>query len=241
MVRGIYASGSGMITQSRKIDVLSNNMANISTPGFKRDNLETRSFDEQLVYSLKSGERLGSISYGEAPGKETTNLTAGNFEQTGRSADLAITSDGLFAVRGANGTEYTRSCSFEVDAQGYLALPTGQRLLGDNGEIRVGGDNFNVTEDGTVLNGGGVVGKIRLYNAGGAQTVKNADGLFTLNGAQPVNGTIWQGFIEDSNVGTVDEMTGLMASSRTYQSCQQAFDVSDQAEQMLVNQVAALK
>ncbi|MDR3553080.1 MAG: flagellar hook-basal body protein [Clostridia bacterium] len=239
MLRGITASASGMITQTQRINVLSNDLSNVDTPGFKRDDLTLTTFKDQLIYNLNTGTQIGTMSAGTMAGAETTDLTQGSLDQTGLSTDLALTSGGFFALQGTSGgTEYTRDGAFTVDAQGYLALSTGQRVLGENGPLQVGTDDFRVSSDGEVSVSGRTVGKLAVYNG---TATKQADGLFTLTGASRAQATVMQGYLEGSNEDIVSAMTALMASSRAYQSCQEAFKISDQSEQLAVNQVGSLK
>jgi flagellar basal-body rod protein FlgG len=242
MLKGLYAAGTGMITHSQKIDVLANNIANVESSGFKKDDLSIASFGDQLHYNIKTSAPIGNTPSGVTGAGVTANLEQGPCEQTGLPTDLAILSEGFFAVQGTGGVEYTRNGGFTIDAEGYLALPAGQRLMGSSGPLQVGGDGFTVAPDGSVQGPEGEIGKIPLYNTADPRTVvKGSDGLFDLPGAQAVNGSIRQGYLEGSNVDMISEMTGLMASTRAFQSCQQAFKVSDQSEQLAVNQVGALK
>lgn len=242
MLRGIDASGGGMVAQSQKIDVLTNNIANVETPGYKKDNVSVQSFQNQLLYNLSTGQQVGETVSGAQTVDTAADLSEGDLSETGLSTDFAILSGGFFAVQGSGGTEYTRDGSFTVDTQGDLALQTGQRVLGENGQpLHVGTSSFTVAQDGTVETAAGAVGTIALYGSANGSAVKNADGLFTLQNPVLEAGTVRQGWLEGSNVDVTDQMTGLMSASRAYQSCQQAFEVSNQAEQLLVNQVASLK
>lgn len=243
MIRGIEASGSGMVAQSQKLNVISNNIANVETSGYKNDNVSLQSFQDQLLYNMNTGAQIGALSPGVQAVNTAANMQEGQLQQTGLSTDLAVLSDGFFAVRGTNGTvEYTRNGSFTIDGGGYLATSSGARVLGENGAIRVGGDNFSVASDGTVSSGNKTVGKIALFRSSAANgAVKNADGLFSLAIPVRANGTVKQGWLEGSNVDVIDDMAGLMSCNRSYQSCQQAFQASNQEEQTLVNQVGSLK
>lgn len=243
MLRGIEASGSGMLAQSERISVLSNDIANTETAGFKKEDVAFASFGDQLVYELRTGAQVGGISSGAAVGKTVSSLSAGDYSQTGKTTDLAIDGNGFFAVQDVSGAvKYTRDGHFSVDGQGYLALPTGERLLGTNGLIRVGGTNFSVAADGTVTTAQGTAGTVALYapsTAAGA--VKRTDGFFNLAGASRAAGTLMQGWLEGSNADVVSSMTGLMEAARAYQSCQQAFKSSDNAEEILLSRAGQLK
>lgn len=242
MLRGAYASATGMITKYKQIDVTGNNISNMNSTGFKKDSLSAVPFGSQLLQNMDNTQAIGTIVEGVVPGQVTTDISKGPVTKTGLNTDLAIMSDGFFAVQGPAGVQYTRAGNFTVDTGGFLSLSTGQRLLGQNGPVRVGGDNFQVTADGTVVQNGTAVNRIQLYNTANPQGAqKQVDGLFTLAGAAVIPGQIQQGYLEDSNVSIVEEMTKLMAASRSYQSCQQAFKISDQSEQLAIEQVGSVK
>ena len=239
MLKGIYASSTGMRAQSQKLDVTAANLANAQTAGYKRDSLPVASFGA-VLYDTYLGQASGGSAAGTHGAAVVTDYTPGALTQTGSETDLAITSqNGWFAVQGGAGVRYTRAGSFQIDAQGYLALADGSRLLGENGAIQVGTGGFGVASDGTVTRADGTqAGRIALFDGTPSKT---AEGLFTLAGAQPAQGTVMQGALESSNVSLVDEMAAMMAATRAYQRCQQAFRASDTTAQKLMNEVASLK
>jgi flagellar basal-body rod protein FlgF len=243
MFRGVYAAGAGMIAQSKKIDVLGNNVANANTSGFKKDEVSFKTYNDQLLINPNNGTNIGAASSGVLNDGVNTDISGGGFNQTNLNTDIAITSDAFFAVSGsaAGGTEYTQNGNFTIDTQGYLSLTTGQRLMGQKGPILVGGDNFQVANDGTISQNGKVLDKIQLYQAPSAQNIiKQSDGLFTIVGATATAGTMKQGYLEDSNVDITGAMTQLMAATRSYQSCQESFKTMDDTTSQL-NQIASLK
>lgn len=245
MLRGIYNAAAGMITQYKKIDVLGNNTANVNTAGYKESNVTLSEFGQELARRTTDNQNVGEMSLCVVLDRETTNLAQGVLENTGISTDLAVDGDGFFPVQAPGGgdVKYTRSGNFSVDAQGFLALPTGDRLLGQNGQaIYVGGNNFTVDADGTVRLPNGPVGRIVLYTSDNAQNVnKIRDGFFNIDGAVVANGIIKQGWIEDSNTDTVNNIVEMMAATRAFQGCQKAYQIDSQALDKLVTQVGTLK
>ena len=244
MLRGIYSSATGMITQYKKIDVLGNNISNVNTDGFKRDELTLKSFDEEITDRMTDGVPIGSMTGGDAVNAVSTDFTQGDPEQTGRDTDLCVMGDGFFAVEdGQGGVKYTRDGNFNVDQNGYLELSSGERLLDENNQpLHVGGDSFAVSSDGTVTAGGSTLGKIGLTASAAADGVrKRSDGFFDITSPTAAGGHILQGYVEDSNVAAVDEMTGLMAATRSFQASQQAFQVNDDTLDKLINQVGSIK
>lgn len=250
MVRGIFSAATGMITQYEQINVLGNNTANVNTPGFKADDLSFSTFGDEITSRMMDNVPVGTISKGVTVSGEGTDLSSGSYEGTDISTDLAISGNGFFAVQSPSGggVKYTRDGEFSVDSQGFLALPTGERLLGVNGQpLNVGGSQFSVAKDGTVTTATGATAKIDIYDTQNEKqnVLKRTDGFFDINGATPVTqtatGSIMQGYLEDSNTDIVTNMTQMMEATRAFQGCQQAFQVSDDALDKLVTQVGTLK
>lgn len=244
MIRGLYSSAAGMITQYKKIDMLGNNISNVSTTGFKEDDMTLTTFGEELAIRTDDGAEVGTMPLCVSLGRETTDLTDGTLEKTELNTDLAITGEGFFAVRSANGeVKYTRSGDFTIDAAGCLALPSGEQLLSSNGTpLYVGNSSFNVSADGTVTLANGAAARLTLYTAADPQNIqKRKDGFFDIEGAVAANGEIKQGWLEQSNTDIIDNLTGLMASTRSFQGCQQAFQTSLQTMDKLVEEVGSVK
>lgn len=245
MVRGIYSSAAGMITQYKKIDVLGNNIANVNTSGFKQNSITLADFGQELAIRTDDNTQVGSMPVCVVLGTENTDLSGGTLKSTGISTDLAVNGTGLFAVESQNSTDikYTRSGAFSVDAQGFLALPTGERLLSQNGTaLYVGGSNFSISSDGTVKLANGQTNKVDLYSSANTQNItKRKDGFFNITGATAANGEINQGWLENSNTDVIENMTGLMEATRSFQGCQQAFQVSDSMLDKLVTQIGNIK
>lgn len=245
MVRGIYTAAAGMITQSKKIDVLGNNVSNVNTNGYKQNGITLADFGKELATRTDDNTQVGTMPLCVVLGKESSDLSDGTLKSTGISTDLAVTGTGLFAVESPNGggVKYTRSGDFSVDAQGYLALPTGERLLSQKGTaLHVGGNNFSISSDGTVALADGTANKVNVYTSASTQNIaKRKDGFFDMTGATASTGQIKQGWLEDSNTDVVENMTGLMEASRSFQGCQQAFQVTLQTLDKLVTQIGSLK
>ncbi|HEX2937547.1 MAG TPA: flagellar hook-basal body complex protein [Ruminiclostridium sp.] len=245
MVRGIYNAAAGMITQYKKIDVLGNNTANVNTVGYKESNITLSDFGAELTRRTSDNQEIGNMPLCVILDRETSNLTQGSLKNTGISTDLAVDGNGFFAVQAPGGgqVKYTRGGDFSVDAQGYLALPTGDRLLGQNGTpVYVGGNNFSVGSDGTIKLPNGTTNKINIYTSASIQNInKRKDGFFDITGAVAANGQIKQGWLEDSNTDVINNTIDMMAATRTFQGCQQAYQISSQALDKLVTQVGSIK
>lgn len=239
MLRGIYSSASGMIAQYKRINVLGNNLGNTETQGFKQDVTALRSFDEELAQRSSDLADVGTVDAGTMVDSVRTDFTQGELEETDTQTNLAILGNGFFAVQGLDGTvRYTRAGNFAQDAQGFLALPSGERLL-DSAGAPVAAAGLQVGTDGAVTHNGVPGAGIALYDGA---AVKRADGFFDIQGAAPAaGGALRQGWVEKSNVDAVTGMTGLMQASRSFQSCQQAYNTNTETLDKLVTQVGSLR
>jgi flagellar basal-body rod protein FlgG len=164
MVRGIYTGASGMITQMGRIDVISNNLANVDTPAYKKDTTIMKAFPEMLIRRINDdGVRvlpigsydlmpvIGKIGTGVEINEVYTRLTQGAFKQTNNDFDLALEGEGFFSIETEDGERYTRNGSFLIDSEGFLVTKDGYRVLGENGPLQIKKNNFIVDEDGNVF------------------------------------------------------------------------------------------
>src|ERR687885_2009247 len=137
MIRGIYTAAAGLATAQLRLGIVSNNVANASTPGYKQDHLPDevgKAIDLQRYAVDPQGRPLGSISLGPQVGLSQLDLTPGPIQETANPLDLAIAGSGFFATQAADGTtRYTRDGGFHADVDGSLRARDGSAVLGDNG------------------------------------------------------------------------------------------------------------
>ena len=138
MYKGFYNLTSGMLTQQRNLNVVGNNLVNVSTAGFKQSRYTASTFDD-VVYNMvgnkqKNYQEIGRESYIRANSEVTVDYSQGIPEPTAIPLDFAIVGDGFFAVQGDGGTLYTRSGSFSLDEEGYLCYPGQGRILDPQGQ-----------------------------------------------------------------------------------------------------------
>jgi flagellar basal-body rod protein FlgG len=216
-----------MLTQQRNLDVVANNMTNISTAGYKTDKYTATTFD-QVVYSrLSDGTytNLGSQSYIRATDQIYTDFTQGTPEATGLTLDFAIYGDGFFAVQSQTDGQvsYTRSGSFSLDEQGYLCLDGYGRVLDSGGQTiqlgtdKVYGDNYGNIFDESSDQFLGTLGVFSFADTGAL--VHTDDGLFTGEGATlDTTSQVYWGYLERSNVDMTKQMTEMLTCQRAFQS-----------------------
>ena len=238
MFKGFYNLTSGMLTQQRNLNVIANNMVNISTAGYKADRYTASTFDDVLYSRVgnknKAGaQEIGRESYILASSMVYTDFEQGIPEPTGIPLDFAIEGDGFFAVQDAEGAvAYTRAGNFSLDEEGYLCLPGVGRVLNGEGETlllttdKIQGDQNGriYTEDGAYL------GQLGVYTFDDkAQLTRNDQGLFTGGqGTAVVAPTVHNGYLERSNVDMVRQMTEMLTSQRALQSAAQVSKMYDQ-------------
>lgn len=231
MVRGFYDLGSGIITQNRKLNAISNNIANVNTNGFKSSEVEERAFGD-LVIVRSDGQKttIGNATLMDTADEAVTDFSQGDLKGTDRALDFAISGDGFFAVQGSSGTVYTRNGSFNVDSDGYLVLKGVGRVLGQNGEpVLVGTDDITSDEQGDLFAGGNLVGRLAVYDFSDTAALSTSGyGLFTGTGAALVASPqiSWKS-LELSNTDMTQEMTQAIASQRSLQTCSEALKMYD--------------
>ncbi len=246
MIRGVYAAASGMVANFRRQMVLTNNVTNVSTPGYKQDVTASSEFASMLITKDPSAglwDALGPSGSGTELDTVRIDLSQGDMVETGNPLDLAIAGPGYFVVQGPNGTAYTRNGTFFRDAAGMLLTEDGSPVLGENGPIQIGPGEIAVGPDGTVMAGTQVAGRIRIVDFGPQENMikQGANYLVPENtGAQelPAQGAaVSQGFLEHSNVDLAKAMVDMMSAMRSYEASQKLVQLQDQTVAAAVNEV----
>ena len=134
MYQGFYNLASGMLTQSRNLNTISNNMVNIQTPGYKNETMVSSTFKEEMLYrtgkyNKENPTQLASVSKIKTAKQVYTNYDQGGMEQTDGIYDFALNGNGFFCIQTSQGIRYTRNGSFSVDKDGYLVLNQAGRVL----------------------------------------------------------------------------------------------------------------
>ncbi len=249
MLKGFYNLTSGMLTHQRNLNVVANNMTNISTPGYKQDRYLATTFDE-VIYSRvgnksSEGQEIGNQSYIRATSDIVTDFTQGTLEPTGLALDFAINGEGFFAIQDAQGqVAYTRSGNFSLDEEGYLCYPGFGRVLNPQGQpIQLKTDKIHGDSQGVLhYDEGGVLGQIGVFGfADTAALERNANGLFTGGGAQAINTSqMLNGYVERSNSDLIRQMTDMITYQRSLQSAAQVIKIYDNVMTKATGEVGRL-
>ena len=163
MYQGFYTIAAGVLMQQRNLDVLSNNLVNANTPGYKASRLVSTTFDKELLrVENDMRTRIGGVSVINIVSEEPTRFDSESLLETGRGLDMAINGEGFFRIQAPGATDengeetepgtiyLTRNGNFALDAEGYLELEGYGRVLGQNGEIYLRDAEFTVQEDGSI-------------------------------------------------------------------------------------------
>jgi len=207
-----YIALSGQMARDQEMAVLANNIANMSTAGFKAERMM---FEEYLA----GAPRSSLISYVMEAGNNH-DMSQGPLTQTGNPLDIGLNGEGWLAVTTPAGTRYTRSGHFQLDAQGEIITSNGDLLQGDGGSAIVVPPNageVTIAPDGTVATRQGTIGHIPIVTFANQQSMgAESNGLYNTNEApQPVTNTqIMQGAVEGSNLQPVLAITRLMKAAR---------------------------
>jgi len=268
--KGVYTALSGAMAQSQRLDTIANNLANVNTPGFKKDQ---QVFKEYITANEKPPEVIqvpripGSIeSFYDMQGGDKsfvdsagtyTNFSQGSLKMTSAPLDVAIDGSGFFEIATAQGVKYTRLGAFKMDGNGQLVTKDGHPVLQASPEgtdpsarvIKISGQaQITITDAGDVFEGDQQIAKLAIVDIPKKDSIsKIGSSLYEFKkNAQPevvnvTNPSLKQGFLEMSNVNIVQEMTDMIATTRTFESTQKAIQAYDSMSDKLINVVGSLK
>lgn len=259
MLKGLYTAYTGMINEQHRMDTMTNNLANASTVGFKKEGATSQSFDDILIVKIKDQsvglqnvQRIGTNNPGVKIGENYTDYTQGSFRVTDNTYDLALGGEGFFAIEytnkaGETSTMYTRAGQFTLNRDGYLVNENGDYVLGtQNQRIRLNTlQDSEISSNGTITQNGVEVARIQVtdfedYNyleKFGETYYRPVEGARTVQTGATVN----SGYLEMSNVQVVSEMVNLIAITRAYESNQKIIQTYDDTLDVAVNQLGRVQ
>ncbi|MEY4616127.1 MAG: flagellar basal-body rod protein FlgF [Pseudomonadota bacterium] len=265
-IKGLYTAVSGAMAQNLRLETVANNLANVNTPGFKKD---TQIFKEYLTANEKPPSVIqtpkvpasiesfydmqgGDKSFVDSAGTYS-DFSQGGLKATGNALDLALDGKGFFEIASPRGVKFTRNGSFSIDGQGQLVNKEGWPVLKraepgvtpDQRVIKIPvGAKLNVNENGEILFDGEVAAQISVIDLLDPDSLqKEGNSVFGLKEnmnpqlTNVVNPQLRQGFVETSNVNIIQEMTDMISATRLFESSQKAIQAYDSMADKLVNVV----
>ncbi len=255
MVKGLYTAYTGMINQEHRMDVLTNNLANADTNGYKKEGATAQSFDSILAYKIKDNsegyrlaKRTGVHNPGVKIGEGYTDFSQGPLKTTENPYDLALTDKGFFAVeftnkQGETSVKYTRDGNFTLNESGELVTQDGDRVLGTDGQpVKIDPlKDTQINVQGQVIQDGSVAATIQVtdfedYNylqRYGENYFEPIDGAIEKDAAAKV----YAGYLETSNISVVTEMVNMITVSRAYETNQKVITTYDGTLDIAANQL----
>lgn len=257
MLKGLYTAYTGLANEQNRMDILTNNLANASTVGYKKEGATSQAFDDVLSYKIKdtsetvnTAKRMGTLNLGVKIGENYTDYSQGSFRITGNTYDLALAGDGFFTVQFTNkdeetSTKYTRDGSFTLDKQGYLVTADGDYVMGTRGKIKLNPlKETTIDDNGFIYQDGQMVTALKITDFVDYDYLEK----YGENYYQPVEGakiqlsdaTVKSGYLEMSNVQVVSEMVNLISITRAYESNQKIVQTYDETMDIAVNQIGKI-
>lgn len=252
MVKGLYTGYTGMINSQKRLDVISNNLANATTTGFKAEGCTSQSFDSMYAIKIKDAtvghlsQNVGSVTLGTKIGETYRDWEQGSLQSTGSTYDFAIAGKGFFSVEftGKNGTTstlYSRDGAFQMDSEGYLVTKDGDYILGESGRIQLPTDlsELSVDSQGGIYADGQYVDTFALVDFEDYNYLEEyGENLYrAAEGAEEKDCTasVQQGYLEASNINVVSEMVDMIAVAREYESGQKVIQTIDEMLSKMVS------
>jgi flagellar basal-body rod protein FlgF len=217
MNSGYYAACTGLMSRTQALETIANNLANVSTAGFRARHNTFSSILATTGNTPLSVLNQDANDYGVLSGTRL-DASQGALERTGSDLDLAVEGPGYFSVQTATGSVYTRGGNFRVSPQGQLITAAGDPVLGDNGPITIVGMPVSISADGTISANGAIAGRLKLVEFAPAVDLQSVGGTYytaPAGAAQAATDShVRQGMLESSNVNPVTSVVELITAER---------------------------
>jgi flagellar basal-body rod protein FlgG len=238
MNAAMYKALSGALVQTRRLELVTQDLANVNTAGYKGERIV---FREVLEAPPKPDERIGGQV---VVTEQRTDFSNGNLRPTGNPLDLALMGEGFFAVQTAAGVRYTRQGAFSLSVNKTVVTPAGEAVLGESGPIRVDGDKVDITAEGDVLVDGEEVDRLKIVRAEDPRRlVREGQTFFRAEDAdvQPATAVqVVQGSLEEANVNPIESMVTLIDLQRQFEAYERAMRTMDSVTEKVVDQAGRL-
>lgn len=259
MLRGLYTAHTGLRNEQNRMDILTNNLANASTVGFKKEGATSQPFREVLAVKVKDSsvglgtvQPIGHSRLGVKIGENYTDYTQGSFRITDNTYDLALSGSGFFALEYTNGegetsTKYTRAGNFTLTQEGYLVNNDGMYVL-DAQNRRIQLDTLTdarIDDDGWIFQNEREVAQIQVADFEDYDYLEKFGDTFfqPVEGATLTEGTaeVKSGVLEMSNMSVISEMVNMISVTRAYEANQKIVQTYDESLDIAVTQLGRVQ
>jgi len=228
MDSGYYAACTALVARTQALDTIANNLANVSTAGFRAEHNEFSSVLAAAGDQPYSPLNQAINRYGILSGT-SLDQSQGALQKTGNELDLGIEGTGYFVVQTADGPMYTRNGAFQISSHGQLVTASGDAVMGDRGVITMLPGPVSISADGTISSNGAVAGKLRVVEfPPDTQLASMGDTYYSApvgTGAPATNSSVRQGMLESSNVNPIEGMVQLVSAQRSAEMMQRALSM----------------
>lgn len=238
MNAAMYKALSGALVQMRRLETVTQDLANVNTAGYKGERLV---FREVLEAPPKTHARIGGQT---VVTEQRTDFSNGNLRSTGNPFDLALMGDGFFSVQTPLGVRYTRQGAFSLSVNNTIVAPSGEPLLGEAGPLRVDGKKVDITASGVVLVDGEEIGRLKIVRAEDPRRLVREGAAFfrteDVNLQSAEDTQVVQGSLEEANVNPIEAMVSLIDIQRQFEAYERAIRTMDSVTEKVVNETGRL-
>jgi flagellar basal-body rod protein FlgF/flagellar basal-body rod protein FlgG len=225
MDSGYYAACTALVSRTQALDTIANNLANVSTAGFRAEKNVFSSVLTNAGGGSSSALNQAINNFGVLGGT-SLDATQGALQKTGNDLDVGIEGKGYFVVQTANGPMYTRNGAFQVSSKGQLVTSTGDAVMGDKGVISILPGTVSISPDGTISSNGAVTGKLKVVEfPEGTELTTQGSTYYSApanTAAVAKDSSVRQGMLESSNVNPIASMVELVNAQRSAEMMQRA-------------------
>ncbi len=251
MRSSVFSALFGAMSNEHRIDISANNLANVNTTGFKRDNCAFQDTFQRFAHDsivdakpfIRDKNMLPAPKILARPrlSEEVIDMSQGAFQKTGNPLDLAIRGDGFFKVQKDGGEFLTRAGVFSLSPEGVLITEQGYPVMANGGEVSVPPRSDVVIDaEGVITADGQEIAQLDFVQPADTKALKKqGENLYIVEGGEevPAEGEIVQGYIEKSNVEVVNEMVAMIECQRSFEMYQKMISTTDQLDQKVIQQV----
>jgi flagellar basal-body rod protein FlgF len=246
MINGMIEATRGSLKEEMRMDIISNNLANSTGIGFKKDRI---SFQQMLDESSTTTPEptADGLPADTCLVNINVDMSEGDAQTTGNKLDLAISGDGFFKINTPDGVRYTRKGNFTQDSIGNLITQDGYPVMGKSGTINISGSNVAIGDLGSITVDGTEIDQLDIVTFKDTKDlIKEDKGLFKNASDSPevaISGdtSVKQGYVELSNVNVAEEMVNMIHCMRAFESYQKAIKALDELNAKAINQVGVLR